>query len=130
MSRLHDPGPGEILDRLTILALKALYGKQAGRDTTEWVRETEALGKQISPDLSTRVLLQLLDLAAVNAALWQAEDDIRRYRTEGVQHRDGVTFHAEVGRCAMQIQALNDRRAELITLININTGIERPSDKV
>lgn len=128
--RLIDPGPGDILDRLTILALKIVYGKQAGRSVDLWGVEYAALCNRVA---DAAWIARLLELAAVNGALWQAEDEMRRLRqpfeTPGIaQSSDRLV--QDVASCGARIQTLNDRRAELITLINVNAGLDRPSDKV
>lgn len=122
MSRLHDPGPGEILDRLTILARKLVEGWLKRVTTAHWAEEYAAL-TAASPGW-TGVLDLVLELAAVNAALWQAEDELRRLREQDVPHQ-GVGY-----RLAVRIQQLNDRRAELITLINTHAGINRGPEKL
>jgi hypothetical protein len=132
MSRLANPGAGDLADRLTILALKILLGGQAGKDTAHW--ETER--SQLLPKVKsiTAAPEHWLELAAVNAALWHAEDDLRalRFRPEPARAQwagFGVDFKSEVVELAFRIQALNDRRAELISLININAGDDRGDEK-
>jgi len=124
MSRLHNPGPGEILDRLTILALKIVHGQMAGRDITHWVEERDALDNLKVPNIP---ILRVVELAAVNGALWQAEDDLRRERT-ATEHY--VSQTAVIAQTAIRIQQLNDRRAALVSLINVNAGVDRPPDKL
>ena len=124
--KLHDPGPGEILDRLTILALKIVHGGQAGRDTTHWEYEREQLYALLVAPKGV-ITLQLVEIAAVNAALWQAEDELRAWRRGDLM---GDEANARgVGACGMRIQQLNDRRAELVTLINASAGRPAVSDK-
>ncbi len=142
MSRLHDPGPGEVLDRLSILALKIVYAKQAGRAVDQWESELRALISALGgtlhdgSDHARAALVRQLELAAVNAALWQAEDEMRTLRdTPETARADWTGFHGKpwlhaAGLCGMRIQSLNDRRAELVTLINVNAGVDRPSDKL
>lgn len=125
MSRLHNPGPGEILDRLTILFLKITYGQHAGRDITHWEDE---LGSLFRSYVQSKYPAHEFELAAVNAALWQAEDEMREYRRE---HAQGSSEPAETGaEIGVRIQALNDRRAELVALINTNAGVRRPGEKM
>lgn len=133
MSRLHDPGPGEILDRLTILALKIVHGEYAGRDTTHWKEEYYALDSTKTPSIP---IVQVVELAAVNGALWQAEDEIRRLRALPEGRRDqwtgsvGNTWVVDVANVALRIATLNDRRAELVARINLDTGIDRGPEKL
>lgn len=131
MSRLHNPGPGEILDRLTILALKVTYGKLAGIGTAHWTEEQTALADQLwntPPGAGASRIrgVQWMELAAINAALWQAEDNLRRERDTQAYVSQSVV----IAQIAITIQKLNDRRAELVTLINANAGVGRPPDKL
>lgn len=127
MSRLHDPGPGDILDRLTILALKIVHGKQAGRDTAPWDAEFGHLIAVHDGDAIAHLrMAQHLELGAVNSALWQAEDEMRECRRRtGNAAYDAILLQTATSACGMKIQSLNDRRAALITLLNGG-----PSDKV
>lgn len=125
--RLVNYGPGEIADRLTILALKILHGGAAGKAIDHFVQERNALLTQIrSRELNSAWFEYVLELGAVNAALWQKEDTLRGYRTE----KWGDLPHGEIVACAFRIQELNDRRAELVTLINTNTGDFVGAEKV
>ena len=60
-----------------------------------------------------------LALAAVNAALWHAEDDLREARASD-SPPDG--YWKDAGTLAFRIQALNDQRAVLVASINKATG--------
>lgn len=133
MSRLHNPGPGEILDRLTILALKITHGRLTGISLTHWEDELHALIAisggilHLGSEKDRTTYVHQLELAAVNGALWQEEDELRRLRLIA-QAYEGWT--GETARCGLRIQQLNDRRAELVTLINSNAGVNRPPDKL
>ena len=128
MSRLYNPGPGEILDRISILALKCTYGKQAGKPTDHWENEALELQKLFTCQIT---VINIAELAAVNAAIWQAEDTMRGYR-ESFLNPAPIETSTQIaaGLCGCRIQSLNDRRAELVTLINTNAGINRPADKL
>ena len=124
--RLVNYGAGEMSDRLTILALKLLYGLDAGKDVKHFRDERNALLVQIRARTLNGVWFeQVLDLGATNAALWQAEDHLRG-RRRAVEHEEdeGViaAHYAEAGRLAFRIQALNDQRAALIERINQDAG--------
>lgn len=129
--RLINFGPGEIADRLTILALKVLHGSAAGKAVDHFEKERNALLAQIrSRELSGSWFEHVLELGAVNAALWQAEDLLREYRTTT---GDVLTSTAHLGivkDLAFRIQELNDRRAELIQMINVNTGDHVGAEKI
>jgi hypothetical protein len=128
--RLINFGPGEIADRLTILNLKQLYGKQAGKDVKHFIDEEHALLAQIrSRELVGPWLEHTLELAAVNAAIWQGEEALRSYRKID-QAMSTVAHVLPIVDIAFRLQELNDRRHELITLINVNTGDHLGEEKV
>lgn len=120
MSRLINPGLGDQLDRLTILALKILHkGAQE-----HWVRERNAILAQVrSRNHSGMWLEPALELGAVNATLWQAEDRLRFCR----QAKSGPWDEAAA--VAFEIQDLNDRRAALVDQINALVGEDRGGEK-
>lgn len=134
--KLVNYGPGEITDRLTILSLKILVGKEKGRPTEHFERERAALLAQVaSRTLNGIWFEQVLELAAVNGQLWQAEDELREWRekwrergpdSSGLSGGPGSGYKEATAQAIVQvafrIQALNDRRAQLVSLININSG--------
>lgn len=116
MGRLVNPGLGDLIDRLTILALKIVHGEDRGRDVKPFITEREALLKQLGADaspLAATGATLIMELGAVNAALWQAEDQVRALR--GGRSVGGLPDGVEL---AFRIQALNDRRSELIDELN------------
>lgn len=118
MSRLLNPGIGEITDRLTILALKIRYGLDAGRDVSHFGRERAGLLTKIrSATLNGSWFEQTLALGAVNAALWHRTDEQRRY----VNAASAFNWE-DAGRCGIAIMKLNDERASLVEAINVQTG--------
>jgi hypothetical protein len=117
--RLINPGPGEVADRLTILALKILFGQQAAKDTTHFERERAALLVKFRSADAGKLIEPLLELAAVNGALWHKEDELREWRD---QDPNSLGPPAAVVACAFQIQSLNDRRATLVGQINTLAG--------
>lgn len=119
MSRLVNLGPGDLSDRLTILALKQHYGEVAGKDIAHFRNEATELLTQIrSRTLNGKWFAEVLSLAAVNAALWRAEDDLRGYRNSP----GGPIDKDKIVELAFSIQAANDKRAELIQKINLEAG--------
>lgn len=131
MSRLTNLGPGDISDRLTILALKILVGQEKGRDVAHFQTEQTALLQQIrSRTLNGIWFEQVLELAAVNGQLWQAEDQLRGYRVASEGDINRFSELVLVAQCAFRIQSLNDRRAELVTLINANAGENVGAEKL
>ena len=116
--RLKNYGPGEALDRLTILSLKVLFGAEAGKDTAHFRAEQVVLLTELRAQNHLAAYLEdALSLAAVNAALWHAEDDLRDLRVNYT-----APDSTEVALLAFRIQALNDQRAVLVESINKATG--------
>jgi hypothetical protein len=129
VSRLRNYGPGELADRLTILALKRLHGAQAGKDCSAWNNEWAILQTEVRSK-RTLSLEAVLDLAAINAALWTAEDDLRLLRRQEEARHTEEAFYQDVVRVAFRIQSLNDQRAALVDKINREAGEGAGSDKV
>ena len=108
--------PGELLDKLTILEIKA--ERIADPDKLANVRrELELLdsvwreaGQENDEIASLRA-----DLKQVNEALWQIEDDIRDEEREG---RFGERFIA----LARAVYVTNDQRAAIKKAINLALG--------
>ena len=107
---LLDPGVGDYLDRLSILARKIVEGRD------DLIPEYDGLINKVSLD-GHKKLGNVLKMSAINAAIWQREDEIRRLKNQtasGVAENDWHTL----GRVAVQIQELNDKRAALIAELN------------
>lgn len=130
--RLVNYGAGELTDRLTILALKVLYGTEAGTPVAHFEQERAVLLTQIrSRTLNGVWFEQVLGLGAVNAALWHAEDDLRDYRIKyGGRELSPDLNSTAVVQLAFRIQDLNDRRAELVRTINQSAGDESAKEKL
>lgn len=126
--KLVNPGPGEQTDRLTILALKILFGAEAGKDVAHFERERAVLLTQVRARASQVDLEAVLALAAVNAALWHAEDDLRALRGADISSGTGVALR--VCGIAFRIQELNDQRAGLVGEINARLGDNSGEEKV
>lgn len=136
MSRLINPGAGDYADRLTILALKLLFGEQAGKEPAalkHFRDERNAILAKLA--LAPPAIESLTELGAVNAVLWHAEDDLRAHRDTPIGARAqwtgfaGKTFAELVVDLAFRIQALNDRRAQLVAAINQKAGDIRPEEQ-
>lgn len=126
--RLVNIGAGEMADRLSILALKIAHGEDVGKDTSHFRTERNAILVQFRSAATDAGLEHLFDLAAVNAMLWHAEDDMREYRR---------LFAAGCGNdfpgicaCAFRIQSLNDQRAELVWTLNKLAGTDLGKEKL
>jgi hypothetical protein len=120
MTRLVNFGLGEICDRLSLLALKILYGELQGLDITLYKHERAALLPSVLAREHGRWLESWEDLHAVHAALWLYEADLRAYKAASpakhIEQREAIV------ECAFRIQDLYDRRSSLIAAINALVG--------
>lgn len=108
--------PGELIDKLTILALKS--DKIADADKLANVHHEQAVlqavvDARVPMDANLRSLWD--QLHAINAELWVIEDDIRICERK----RD---FGAEFVRLARAVYVTNDKRAEVKKAINLHLG--------
>lgn len=132
--RLVNIGAGEMADRLSILALKIAHGEDGGKDTSHFRTERNAILVQFRSAATDAGLEHLFDLAAVNAMLWHAEDDMRDWR--GQAHLPHRTLDldndqlVEVAKVAFRIQSLNDQRAELVWTLNKLAGTDLGKEKL
>jgi hypothetical protein len=123
--RFVNPATGEVSDRLTILALKILAGAEKGVEVAHWETERASLLTVIrTKTLNGKWFEAVLELGAVNAMIWHAEDEMRTWRQTNpvVDRPEAISLWVQVGRLAFRIQALNDRRAELVAQINREAG--------
>jgi hypothetical protein len=114
--RLIGYGPGEICDRLSILALKILHAN--GQPTEHFREEQAALVRQSREAGWLPYWDGFPELAAVNAEIWRLGDALRAYQIGPTRAGDaeGVLL------VATRQQQLNDRRAALIAEINQQAG--------
>jgi Family of unknown function (DUF6165) len=107
---------GELVDKITILELKADRLRDPGK--AQNVQTELALLRRIRDQagLDTAEMAVLADeLLAVNAALWQIEDEIRACE----KRRDFGPRFIELAR---NVYRSNDRRAEIKKRINLEFG--------
>jgi hypothetical protein len=128
MPRLVNIGAGEIVDRLTILALKILYAGQQSKPADHFEQERNALLTQLRGRTTMNGMWfeHALTLGAVNGALWQTEDKIREIRS----HDPNSGLMESAGQIGCRIQELNDQRARLIETINKLTGDHLGAEKL
>ena len=132
MTRLINFGLGEICDRLSILALKVLYGEQRGKDVAHFKREQAALLPKLLANDRGKWIECYAELAAVNAALWHCEDHMRGRRDAITREKDEAVVNEhryQAGVLGLQIATLNDRRAALVDAINEFVG-DKVQEKV
>lgn len=121
---LHAPASaGDVLDRLTILAIKLSRVPAARRDNVE--RELTALAAAWSAAglPAWEAEPERPALTEVNEALWGVEDELRAMEAEG---RFDATFVAR----ARSVYQLNDRRAALKRAVNVRLDSALVEEKV
>ncbi|SMY08209.1 DUF6165 family protein [Flavimaricola marinus] len=108
--------PGELIDKLTILRLKAERITDLAKRKNVLI-EQAALQAVADAALPRSAELAALweDLYQINAGLWQIEDDIRACEA-------GSDFGPEFIRLARAVYRTNDRRAEVKKAINLLLG--------
>ena len=118
---LLNPGAGEMCDRLTILSLKILAGQEAEKSVSHFVNERNGLLTKLKGrELNGAWFESVLQLGAVNAALWARTDEQRTYLA-------GISNWQAAAECGCAIMRLNDERARLVRQINELSG-DLPKD--
>jgi len=113
---LIEVGPGELIDKITILRIKSERMSDAAK-LANVRHELDVLEKARAENLADSDGLRRLEAAlkAVNEALWVIEDDIRQCEAD----RDFGTKFVELARA---VYKQNDKRAALKKEINLLTG--------
>ncbi len=108
--------PGELLDKLTILEIKAERIREADKlaNVRRELALLDAVWRDAAPETEPVGRLRA-ELKQVNEALWQIEDDIREQERSG---RFGERFIA----LARSVYVTNDRRAAIKKAINVELG--------
>ena len=110
--------PGELIDKITILEIKAELIKSSGKRLA--VRhELSILEECRDETVPESVILERLttDLKMVNKKLWVIEDEIR-------EHERNQTFDDRFVSLARSVYKNNDRRAAIKSEINTLLGAE------
>jgi len=132
--RLVDPGPGELLDRLTILDLKVQNAN--GRPTRHWEEEHMKILEMLEfislpvPDQQVSTHANLVDnLRSVNEKIWRLIDELRLYPDpDRVELGGGILRRIAI--VGWQIQDLNQLRALVIGKLNALYGVETRREKL
>jgi hypothetical protein len=108
--------PGELLDKITILRIKSVRMRDAGKLAN--VRtELDALEQiwRASPYAAVDVADEVNALLAVNERLWTIEDDIR-------DKERAQSFDGDFVRLARAVYVENDERAAIKRRLNVKLG--------
>jgi hypothetical protein len=113
---LIEVGPGELIDKITILAIKSERMSDEGklRNVRHELAVLDAARRAHIPASAELTRLEAA-LKAVNEALWVIEDDIRQCEAD----RD---FGPKFVELARSVYKQNDKRAALKKDINLLTG--------
>jgi hypothetical protein len=107
---------GEVIDRITILDLKASrLPTQPGREAAQARRRELAAGWERLELPAVDTLEQWPELVRVNTALWEVEDALR-------EHERAATFGPAFVALARSVYALNDERASCKRRIDESLG--------
>ena len=120
--RLIGYGAGEILDRLSILALKISH-KPAKHFTDEFSDLLDKIPTEVYHVPSREAIKLAIQLATVNGRLWVLEDLLR-----GI--REGRVTAPDAREVAFRIQEFNDERASLIEQMNKAAGHHHGEEKI
>lgn len=115
--------PGELVDRLTILEIKSEKIADPGKrdNVLHELGLLSAAAEGIIPDNELMRALHA-ELKAVNARLWQVEDDIRDCERRG-------DFGDSFIELARSVYRTNDRRAAIKRQINEKLGAKIQDEK-
>ena len=107
---------GELLDKLTILELKMKNITDTNKLTNIYTEfnELNPLAKQLFENNESQLQNHYIELAEINAKLWEIEDEIR----ECERNKE---FGPKFGEFARSVYITNDQRCEVKKIINIST---------
>lgn len=106
--------PGELVDKLTILAIK-LEKIKDGEKLANIRREYDLLNREMQAVGISAQSPEFQELFAINLRLWEIEDEIRA-------HEAAKTFDDRFISLARSVYLENDRRAAVKREINLRLG--------
>lgn len=120
------PGsPGELIDKITILELKALHFSDAAKRAVvqRQLGQLQALWQTAVADrIDSAIEPAIAELRQVNAVLWQVEEDLRALEAR-------QDFGAHFVELARSVYRTNDRRAAAKRLIDAALGAAMIEEK-
>lgn len=134
MTRLLNPSPGEVVDRLTILELKVQAAEKRGSDASSFLAEKTSLEEHLEKwnqmlredeappaERWDKIKEKTLGLTAVNSLLWDAEDQVR-----ATSEMESI----KLAQLCKRIAKLNDERSKLVGELTALYGVEEASEKM
>src|ERR1700739_187593 len=119
--RLLKPSPGEVYDRLTILALKIRHSTQAS-----FIEEHAALCKYLKENNFNVPVDLATELGRINTRLWDLEDEQRQLiKSSNFENVVKDSDEYQFVQNAVTIVRLNDARADTVRKINEACGINQ-----
>lgn len=115
--RVHNPGPGEIADRLSILSLKIYYSKDEEAKPALLIEQRELSNLWLSGEYCHISPVSLFQLAHINSLIWAGEDRIRHKRAY-YGPDSPKELSNDFTAAAINQQILNDERNALVAEIN------------
>ena len=114
---------GELIDKITILEIKAAHMRDAGKLANVRV-ELDLLNTNWSANAASKVdiVAERAQLKAVNEALWDIEDRIRL-------KEKAQAFDTEFVELARSVYFRNDERAAIKRAINVKLGSHLVEEK-
>jgi len=112
---------GELVDKLTILALKCQHLQGTAREHAQ--KERVLLQTALDHQGPAIGVHRVEALEAVNASLWHVEDQLR-------SHEQRQDFNADFIQLARKVYQLNDERHNIKQIINQESGSELIDQKI
>jgi len=118
-----ETSPGEFLDKLSILEIKAERMNDAAK-LANVRRELDLLRAtwEASPLADRDISAALVELKQVNVTLWEVEDRLREKEAQGA-------FDEEFVELARSVYRTNDRRAAIKRALNVALGSDLIEEK-
>ena len=118
-----DAAPGELIDKITILQIKAeRIDDEMKRANVTYELATLTSARDLAIEVSERIVELSDSLKDVNEKLWEIEDDIRACERDG-------DFGERFVELARSVYRYNDRRAEIKKTINTLLGARIVEEK-
>jgi hypothetical protein len=133
MTRLLNPSPGEVIDRITILELKIQAVEKRGSDASGFQAEKTSLEEHLANwdqmlrddyapnETWDKINEKKTGLTAVNSLLWEAEDQVR-----ALPEMEAL----KLAILAKRIARLNDSRSKLVGELTELYGIKGETEKI